>query len=107
MTSDATLGGYFATHERPPAFEGSDGEAYSVAIYVDDTPDPSGRFGASLLFVRWSADGTAPAGHVETARLVDGASPEEADAAIRRLSLHDVKEQLDLAIVRRRELPEW
>ena len=52
--SEFTLGGYMLKHERAAAFEGSDGQAYSVAIHVDDEPDDRGRYGASLLFVRCS-----------------------------------------------------
>ena len=63
---EATLGGYMAQHGRAAAFGGSDGQAYSVGLYVDDEPDARGRFGAALLFVRWDAAGAAPAGHVET-----------------------------------------
>ena len=37
--SELTLGGYMAKHERAAAFGGSDGQAYSVAIYVDEEPD--------------------------------------------------------------------
>ena len=47
--SELTLGGYMAKHERAAAFGGSDGQAYSVAIYVDDEPDVRGLYGAALL----------------------------------------------------------
>ena len=46
-----------AKHERAAAFGGSDGRAYSVAIYIEDEPDLRGLYGASLLFVRWSPAG--------------------------------------------------
>ena len=36
---DATLGGYLQKHSRPPSFDGSDGAAYSVEIYVTEDPD--------------------------------------------------------------------
>ena len=61
--SELTLGGYMAKHDRAAAFGGSDGQAYSVAIYVDHEPDLRGLFGAALLFVRWSAGGDRPVGH--------------------------------------------
>ena len=61
MSDDSTLGGYLEIHSRPPAFEGSDGEAYSAAVFVDDQPDENGRFGAAVLFVRWSQSGDRPA----------------------------------------------
>ncbi len=107
MTDDSTLGGYFAVHERPPAFEGSDGEAYSVAEYVDDVPSADGRFGAALLFVRWSATGDQPVGHLETDYLAFGDDPEAAVASLRALTLHEIKAHLDSLIADRKELPSW
>jgi len=100
---EVTLGGYLLKHERAPAFGGSDGEAYSVAIWVDDEADERGRYGASLLFVRWNASGDRPMGTVETPPLAWGRSPEEADERVRRLSLYDVKAALDSAIAARPE----
>lgn len=98
--SEFTLGGYMDTHERPAAFGGSDGQPYSVAIHVDETPDERGRYGASLLFVRWSPAGDRPVGHVETEVLAWGTTPAEAEARIRALSLYDVKAALEEAIAR-------
>ena len=106
-TDDATLGGYFDIHERPPAFEGVDGGAYSVALYVDSEPGPGGRYGGALLFVRWNAGGDQPSGHVETEYLVEGRTPAEAEQGLRALTLHDVKHHLDQAIARAQALPEW
>jgi hypothetical protein len=96
--SEVTLGGYMARHERAAAFGGSDGQAYSVAVYVEDEPDAAGRFGASLLFVRWSPGGDRPVGHVETPPLAWGRSPAEAEERLKALSLYDVKAALDEAI---------
>ncbi len=96
--TDLTLGGYMATHERAAAFGGSDGQAYSVGIVVDEAPDNRGRYGATLLFVRWSPAGDRPVGHVETPVLAWGRTPEEADERVRALSLYDVKAALDEAI---------
>ncbi len=105
VTGDSTLGGYLEAHARPPAFEGSDGVAYSAAVYVDDTPDEGGRYGGAVLFVRWSEGGDRPVGHLESAFLVFGDTPEEAAAAVRALSLHEVKAELDRAIAGSKELP--
>jgi len=99
--AEFTLGGYLAKHERAPAFGGSDGEAYSVAVWIDDDPDGKGRFGASLLFVRWNTAGDRPLGTVETPPLAWGHSREEADERIKALSLFDVKDALDAAIAAR------
>jgi hypothetical protein len=53
MTDDeGTLGGYLRRHQRPPAFGGPDGRAYSVGVLVDDAPNADGRYGAGVLFVR-------------------------------------------------------
>lgn len=98
--SELTLGGYMDKHDRAAAFGGSDGQAYSVAIYVEDQPDGRGRFGAALLFVRWSAGGDRPVGHVETETLAWGRTREEATDRLRSLSLYDVKAALDDAIAR-------
>ena len=96
--SDFTLGGYMQKHQRAAAFGGSDGAAYSVAIYVEDEPDVRGLYGAALLFVRWSPGGDRPVGHVESETLAWGRTPEEAQSRLEGLSLYDVKAALDEAI---------
>ena len=85
-------------HERASAFGGSDGHAYSVAIWVDEEPNEKGRYGAALLFVRWNPAGNAPAGHVESGALAWGKTPAEAEERLRGFSLFDVKSELDAAI---------
>jgi len=90
-----TLGGYQREHRRPPAFGGRDGQAYTVATFVDDDPDPAGRFGAALLFIRWSEAGDRPVGHLETGYLAFGATPDAAVAPLLELPLEDVKAHLD------------
>ncbi len=96
--SEFTLGGYMQKHERAAAFGGSDGQAYSVAIYVEEEPDVRGLYGAALLFVRWSSNGERPVGHVETETLVWGKTAAEAQSRLESLSLYDVKAALDDAI---------
>ena len=98
--SELTLGGYMAKHERAAAFGGSDGQAYSAAIYVDEEPDVRGLFGAALLFVRWSPGGDRPVGHVESEMLAWGRTESEAEERLKALSLYDVKAALDEAIAR-------
>jgi len=107
VNHDSTLGGYLAVHGRPPAFSGSDGRAYSADLFVDPTPGADGRFGAALLFVRWSVDGDRPDGHVETGYVSYGATAAEAQKAARELSLHDVKQSLDAAIAAARGPAAW
>lgn len=85
-------------HDRAAAFSGSDGQAYSVAIYVEEEPDLRGLYGAALLFVRWSPGGDRPVGHLESETLAWGRTPEEASTRLEGLSLYDVKAALDEAI---------
>jgi hypothetical protein len=85
-------------HDRAAAFGGSDGQAYSVAIYVDEEPDMRGLYGAALLFVRWSPAGDRPLGHLESEILAWGQTPVEAESRLALLSLYDVKTALDEAI---------
>ncbi len=94
MIDDTTLGGYQQVHQRPPAFGGADGQAYSVAPWVDDIPNADGRYGAALLFVRW-AGGEKPIGHLETDYIAFGSTPEAAVAPLLALTLREVKEHLD------------
>jgi hypothetical protein len=89
-----------AKHERAAAFGGSDGRAYSVAVYIEDEPDLRGLYGASLLFVRWSPAGDRPVGHVESDVLAWGRTAAEAGERVGALSLYDVKAALDEAIAR-------
>ena len=96
---DDTLGGYQRLHERPPAFGGSDGRAYTVAPYVAEEPDGSGRYAAALLFVAWAEGATRPSGHLETEYLAFGGTAEEALAPLLVLTLHEVKAHLDGCIV--------
>ena len=98
MSDEITLGGYMKVHGRAAAFEGKDGQAYSVGIFTDDEPDADGRYGAALLFVRWSPGGDTTVGHVETEYLAWGGSTAQAEERLKALSLFDVKAVLDEAI---------
>ena len=98
MSSELTLGGYMKTHDRAAAFGGSDGQAYSVAVMVEEEPDRQGRYAAALLFVRWSSAGDRPVGHLETEPLAWGLTADEARERLGALSLFDVKAALDEAI---------
>lgn len=95
---EATLGGYIAVHRRPPAFEGVDGQPYSVEIVIDETGDAAAPVGACLFFVRWSAQ--AVAGHLETEFLVRGTNEDAVRDALGRMPLLTVKATLD-AVIRR------
>jgi hypothetical protein len=98
--AEDTLAGYATVHGRPPGFTGSDGRAYSVGVFSDDDPGPDGRFGAALLFIRWSA-GNEPDGHLESDYLAFRDDAASAEAEVGRLTLHDVKRILDTLIASR------
>ena len=100
IAEDDTLKGYVAVHGRPPAFEGADGRPYSAGIFSDDDAAPDGRYGASLLFIRWSAS-QEPDGHLETDYLAHAADPLKAEAEVGQLTLFEVKAALDALIARR------
>jgi len=95
VSADGTLGGYERQHGRAPAFGGADGLAYSVATFVDDDPDAQGRYGAALLFIRWSPGADKPIGHLETDYLAFGVTPDAALAPVLALTLQEVKAHLD------------
>ena len=95
-----TIGGYRAVHERPAAFEGSDGASYSVELLSDEIREPQGRFGAYILFVRWRHGDPVATGHLETDYIAFGESQELALASLGEMLLNDVKRALDELIAR-------
>lgn len=99
---DATLAGYVAMHDRPPAFEGVDGQAYTVDIDTEATNDPDRPFAAFFVFVRWAATGAGIMDHVETGDVATGPSEDAAREAAMELTLYEVKAELDAAIERKR-----
>lgn len=100
LTRDDTLGGYQRVHQRPPAFGGRDGRAYTVEPYVVEEPEGSGRYAAALLFVGWTEGAAKPSGHLETEYLAAGATREAALAPLLALTLREVKAHLDRCIAR-------
>ena len=100
-TEDATLGGYFRVHDRPPAFEGVDGHPYTVSIEVERTPDLRAPFTAFLVFPRWAQTGLGIVGHVETPVLWRGRSRDEVIREAGRMPLLRVQEALNEAIRRK------
>jgi len=104
-----TIGGYMAVHDRPAAFEGSDGASYSVEIVSDDTGDREKPFAAYLLFVRWRHGDPVASGHLETEFLAFAQSEAEARAIVGGMRLSDVKSTLDTLIKSKRadERPWW
>ena len=103
--ADLTLGGYLGLHSRPPAFEGPDGQPYTVDVDVEATSDPNRPFAAFFIFLRWAETGAGIMMHVESPDVAYGRSEEEARAAALELSLYEVKAELDAAIAsKKREL---
>lgn len=83
-----------AVHQRPAAFEGPDGRAYSVDLVAQPSDEP-GRWGAFLLFVRWTT-GAQPAldGHIESEFLSYGISEEDALGKLSTMPLLSVRSVL-------------
>jgi len=98
-----TLGGYMAVHDRPAAFEGSDGFSYSAEIVTDQTGDARAPFAAYLLFVRWARVGAqTPEGHLETDYVATASTESAARAVVAAWSLASVKSALDDLIAAKR-----
>jgi hypothetical protein len=103
-----TIGGYMAVHDRPAAFEGSDGASYSVEIVTDVSEQKDRPFGAYLLFVRWREGDPVASGHLETEFLAFAPTEDEARAMVGAMLLTEVKTTLDSLIkARRAELKPW
>lgn len=98
---DITLRGYVEVHNRAAAFEGSDGQPYTVDVDVEETSDPAHPFVGFLVFLRWAETGAGIMGHLESGDIAEGATEEEARRAVMELSLYEVKAELDAAIQRR------
>jgi len=99
--TDETLGGYQAVHGRAAAFQGCDGEPYTVAVETDSGDDPAAPCAAYLVFIRWAQTGTAIMGHLETPDLAAAPTEDRARAALEELPLARVREILDVTIRRK------
>ena len=99
---DATLGGYMKRHERPVALEGSDGEAYTVDVEVEED-DAGTAFASFLVFIRWAATGAGIMDHRESDDVAVASTEQAARDAALALPLERVKALLDEAIRRRME----
>ena len=100
QNDDSTLAGYFRVHDRPPAYEGSDGHPYTVSVETEKTGDLRTPWIGYLVFPRWAQNGVGIVGHVETSDLVRAASQEEARSELGELTLHEVQACLEDAIGR-------
>jgi hypothetical protein len=101
---DVTLGGYIEKHSRVPAFEGADGQPYTVDVDVEeDAARTAGPWAAFLVFIRWAATGAGIMDHVESRDVAYGSTEADARRGALELSLYEIKAELDAAIERRRE----
>lgn len=98
-----------AVHDRPAAFEGSDGASYSVEIVTDESGDKTRPFAAYLLFVQWRQGDPVASGHLETEFLAFSATEDIARKLVGAMMLNEVKIRLDDLIQARRseQLPWW
>lgn len=99
--ADVTLGGYLAHHGRPPAFEGADGNPYTVSMEVEKTPDLEAPYSGYLVFPRWADTGAGIVGHLETPFLLRGRNEAEVLGELGALTLVEVNQLLAEAIVSR------
>ena len=91
-----------AVHDRPAAFEGSDGFSYSVEMCTDETGEAARPVGAYFLFLRWRRIGEAAVeGHLETDFLAHGATDAEARAQLGALKLSEVRTILEASLSKR------
>jgi hypothetical protein len=99
---ESTIGGYAAVHDRPAAFEGSDGFSYSVELMAEPTGESAAPWAAFFLFVKWSRLGAqSPEGHLESDYLLTAASESDARTALGETPLDEVKALLDRLIAAR------
>jgi hypothetical protein len=103
-TEDSTLGGYIRVHSRPPAFEGHDGQPYTVSIEVEKSANLRTPWGAYLVFPKWAETGLGVVGHVETPVLWEGRDEQEVIRLAGETPLARVKALLDDAIRAKHEL---
>ena len=87
-----------AVHDRPAAFEGSDGSSYSAEIVTDESGDKGRPFAAYLLFVRWGRGDPVATGHLETEFLAFGATEDEVRRVVGEMMLSEAKAKLDALI---------
>ena len=96
---ESTIGGYAAVHDRPAAFEGSDGFSYSVELMTEQTADPRSPWAGFILFIKWALLGAqTPEGHLESDYLVRAPSEPAARRMLGSTPLEDVKSLLDRLI---------
>lgn len=96
-----TIGGYTSVHDRPAAFEGSDGFSYSVEILAERNGEEHDQWSAFFLYVKWARIGAqSPEGHLESDYVARGGTESAARDRAGALGLSEVKSLLDSLIAR-------
>ena len=95
---DGTLGGYLQVHQRPPAFQGSDGHPYTVSPEVERTGDLQAPYHGYLVFPRWAQTGVGIVGHLESPTLARTRTEEEAMALLGTITLVEVQGILEATV---------
>lgn len=98
LPEDGTLGGYLKVHDRPPAFEGSDGYPYTVSPEVERTGNLAAPFLGYLVFPRWAETGVGIVGHVESLTLVECRTETEVRDRLGALTLSEIRQILEDAV---------
>jgi hypothetical protein len=99
---ESTIGGYMAVHDRPAAFEGTDGFSYSVEIMSEETGESPRAWGAYFLFIKWARLGAqTPEGHLESEYLAHADNDADARQMLGATPLGEVKALLDRLIAER------
>jgi len=99
--SDCTLGGYITVHSRPPAFEGCDGNPYTVSIETERSGDLRAPVAGYLVFPRWAESGLGVIGHVEAPLCWKGPTREAVMVLAGATDLNEVQRMLNEAVVRK------
>ena len=101
LPEDGTLGGYLKVHDRPPAFQGSDGYPYTVSPEVERTGNLAAPFLGYLVFPRWAETGVGIVGHVESPVLVECRTERDALDRLGAMTLPEVHRVLEDAVTLR------
>src|SRR5205085_11846625 len=85
---ESTIGGYAAVHDRPAAFEGTDGFSYSVELMTEEAGDAKLPWAGFILFIKWARLGAqTPEGHLESDYLVHASSAPDARRTLSAMPL--------------------
>ncbi len=98
---ETTLKGYIQVHERPPAFEGSDGFPYTVSVEIESSKDLQAPYVGYLVFPRWASNGLGIIGHLQTPVISRNKTHKQTEDDIYLLKLSEIKLLLEKVIASR------